>query len=436
VIPEGATTDRWGAPSYITATPAGQAMAGWEQSNWGDPNMQTPKYVAGRILSQFNPNDPGQLSAAIAELQKAYPGTTFDGKDKVTIPGLGVVDIIVGAGAAGAQWAWQDQTNAPTAGPVAGAGVPGQTAGITGTAGAGSVTTGTTAAPTGTSGAVPPAPASPGALGSPYTPGEIPFDDIDALPSYDEILASITGGGGPVDPATEQALLALLQNPESLDPATVAKMKAGMKDTVAERSALERENLQGAAAGMGIENSPWLASELLAGDRSRDRAILSGAQDLDIEAATTNMADRRSAIEAGASYAKGKRDTQTAAVSTAAKAAIDAVAMRGDRLQLRETIAQQAKELGLREEELRLDYLVSVMQDATDRYGIDTGAGIDRAKLAQAGKEFQEDLLFRYAALAQADRQFGATYGLDVINTQHKLDQDYWQRANNYSWET
>jgi hypothetical protein len=209
-------------------------------------------------------------------------------------------------------------------------------------------------------------------------------------------------------------------------------MKATLKDTLAERASLEEENLLGTAAGMGIEESPWLASERLAGDRARDRAILSGAQALDIEAAKTNLADRREAAKLGAAWAEGKRTTAATAVATAAKAALDTAAVRGDRLTLRETVAQKARELGIQEDELRLDYLVALMNDATDRYGIDVGADLDRAKLAQAGKEFQEDLIFRYAALAQEDRQFGAGYGLDVAKTQHLIDQDYWDRSQ--SW--
>ncbi len=106
-------TDGWGTPQY-TGKAAGGAMAGWNQENWDNPNMQTPKYVVGRILSNYDPSGEG-LTAAMQEIQQAYPGATFDGKDKVTIPGLGVIDVLVNAGGENRSWAWQDQTNGPGA---------------------------------------------------------------------------------------------------------------------------------------------------------------------------------------------------------------------------------------------------------------------------------------------------------------------------------
>lgn len=104
-------TEGWATPEYLGQA-AGGAMAGWDQTNWDDQNMQTPKYVVGRILSNYSPDIQG-LSAAMAEIQKAYPGATFDGKDKVTIPGLGTIDMLVNAGGENGSWAWQDLTNDP-----------------------------------------------------------------------------------------------------------------------------------------------------------------------------------------------------------------------------------------------------------------------------------------------------------------------------------
>ena len=87
-------------------------MAGWDQTNWDDPNMQTPKYVVGRILSNYTPSMDG-LGAAMEEIQAAYPGAEFDGKDKIIIPGLGTIDVLVNAGGDNMSWAWQDLTNSP-----------------------------------------------------------------------------------------------------------------------------------------------------------------------------------------------------------------------------------------------------------------------------------------------------------------------------------
>jgi hypothetical protein len=82
-------------------------MAGWDATKWGDPNNQHPKYVVGRILSKYAPDDAG-TQAAVQEIMKAYPGTTFDGKDKITVPGLGTIDFRKGAGVGGQGWQWDD----------------------------------------------------------------------------------------------------------------------------------------------------------------------------------------------------------------------------------------------------------------------------------------------------------------------------------------
>lgn len=110
-------TDGWGTPQYLGKA-AGGAMAGWDQKNWDDQNMQTPKYVVGRILSNYTPSMDG-LGQAMQEIQQAYPGATFDGKDKIEIPGLGTIDVLVNAGGDNMSWAWQDLTNDPQAnGPL------------------------------------------------------------------------------------------------------------------------------------------------------------------------------------------------------------------------------------------------------------------------------------------------------------------------------
>ena len=104
-------TEGWGTPGYLGQA-AGGAMAGWDQTNWDDPNMQTPKYVVGRILSNYEPSIEG-LGQAMQEIQQAYPGAEFDGKDKIIVPGLGTIDVLVNAGGDNTSWAWQDLTNDP-----------------------------------------------------------------------------------------------------------------------------------------------------------------------------------------------------------------------------------------------------------------------------------------------------------------------------------
>jgi hypothetical protein len=99
-----ANYDGYAQPSYQAAH-AGGVLPGWDATKWGDTSHQSPKYVVGRILSQFPATTQG-ITAAVAEIQKAYPGSTWNGKDTVTIPGVGPVDILQGASQGGQAWQW------------------------------------------------------------------------------------------------------------------------------------------------------------------------------------------------------------------------------------------------------------------------------------------------------------------------------------------
>lgn len=90
-------TDGFATPGY-TASSFGPVLSGWDATKWNDPNHQTPKYVVGRILTEVGDlKNPDNRAAAISKIQQAYPGAQFNGKDKVTIPGVGTVDIFRGA---------------------------------------------------------------------------------------------------------------------------------------------------------------------------------------------------------------------------------------------------------------------------------------------------------------------------------------------------
>ena len=104
--PSSMNTDGYAAPAYIPKG-AGAAMSGWDATKWGNVAHQTPKYGVGRILSNYAPTVEG-LSQAMADIQRAYPGSTFNGKDKVTIPGVGTIDVLQGASQGGSAWQWMD----------------------------------------------------------------------------------------------------------------------------------------------------------------------------------------------------------------------------------------------------------------------------------------------------------------------------------------
>jgi hypothetical protein len=117
-----------------------------------------------------------------------------------------------------------------------------------------------------------------------------------------------------------------------------------------------------------------------------------------------------------------------------------------DRLSLREQASQAAAELGISRDKVMSDWLQALMDDATQRYGIDIAASVDREKLAQAGSEFKEDLAFRimaldkelgfkYAQLGESGRQFDYGYGLSAAELQQRAtehDDDFYARSQGF----
>lgn len=101
-------TDGFATPAF-TAPPARYGLPGFEDDKLADPNHQSPKYVWGRIAGSNMKDGKLDVQAAAAQLLQAYPGATFDGKDKASIPGVGTVDLVRGASAG---------INAPTWQPV------------------------------------------------------------------------------------------------------------------------------------------------------------------------------------------------------------------------------------------------------------------------------------------------------------------------------
>jgi hypothetical protein len=109
----------------------GDAPPGYDAKNWNDPNMQTPKYGVTRILMSVpGAGTVGGVKAAMADLERAYPGITFDGKDKLTHPEFGTIDVVENAvtgddnSGTGVRWGHDDGGAAAPAGAGAtGAGV-------------------------------------------------------------------------------------------------------------------------------------------------------------------------------------------------------------------------------------------------------------------------------------------------------------------------
>lgn len=122
-----ANTDGYPTPGYMPEHFSGPIL-GWDATKWNDPNHQTPKYVIGKIISQYAPSPEG-ISKALSEIQKAYPGAQFNGKDKISLDGGRTwVDILTNSGAGqNMSWAWMPddggQANPNNVNPVLGSAI-------------------------------------------------------------------------------------------------------------------------------------------------------------------------------------------------------------------------------------------------------------------------------------------------------------------------
>lgn len=242
-----------------------------------------------------------------------------------------------------------------------------------------------------------------------YSPGDITFDDLNGLD-----LNSLMGRlGGPLpvgqsgpDRQTEALISSLLANPETMSPAVVNAMKARSKDELAEMGQMEDEALRNFGFDAGITDSNWLRSERLAATRDRQNALVSKNRDIDINAALTNAEDRRKAAQMGMAFsdqrfgqALASRQEERQAIQLAADTSLRASAIRGDRMALREQINAKAAELGLDADKVALQYTLGLMDDLTKRYGIDVGKDLDLKKLAEQGRQFNEELALKFAQL-------------------------------------
>lgn len=91
----------------VTSASLPPCPIGWNPEKWANESHQTPKYVVGRVLSQYPPT-PAGLKQALTNVQAAIPGTTLIGDDKLQIPGVGTIDVGVSFGSGGGVgWCWR-----------------------------------------------------------------------------------------------------------------------------------------------------------------------------------------------------------------------------------------------------------------------------------------------------------------------------------------
>jgi hypothetical protein len=108
----------------------------------------------------------------------------------------------------------------------------------------------------------------------------------------------------------------ILSNPESLSPQIVDTLKARAKDELAEMQGTREADLVDQQHRLGYEDeSPFFLSERNAGRRAFDTSLVGANRDIDIEAATTNAADRRAAASLGTGYKSAEEGFRQAAGS-------------------------------------------------------------------------------------------------------------------------
>jgi len=109
-------------PSASTATSGAAAerkavgtMAGYDAGKLGNLSHESTKYTIGRIL-QYYPNTPAGLRDALPEIQQIVPAAKIVGSngDKIDFGNyidskgktIGIIDVLVAAGAGGTAWQW------------------------------------------------------------------------------------------------------------------------------------------------------------------------------------------------------------------------------------------------------------------------------------------------------------------------------------------
>lgn len=111
VLGSGAKTDQWSGKGSVTNRGDFGRLEGFDANNFGDDQMQTLKYQAGRIFSRHNPEDPNVLQSILndPEFKALYPNAKGMGPDKIDFGDGRPVDVIRGHGAAGSRFSWQTE---------------------------------------------------------------------------------------------------------------------------------------------------------------------------------------------------------------------------------------------------------------------------------------------------------------------------------------
>lgn len=459
-----------GPNGYSTTTPGRPFLMGFETSKLIDPNKTegdsgkyTPAakafgqaYLGGAAIGR------GNLQPMIDAVKGQFPNAKAVGDDKIDFgDGKGPIDVVGSDGSIrfqntndNAAWESTHVGGAP-GGPAPAPGGPGWDPGTMSydpIEGAG--------APPPRPAGAPPAPNVP----TPYVPGTVGADDLAGF-GMDENLGrmgpinnptqldtnyqagqvsndpmdtySFNGlgdlgplGAGRTQGETEDLVSSILAHPESMDPRTVEMLKAKTKDELADMQRTDDEDLTAAGYRTGNADSNWLQSEKLAAKGRRDQALVANNRNVDITAAQTNLADRKSAAALGQGFAESKAMTARAdaaeklAEKQAAEGDLQAAAasrqkaqeFRRQGEQINESLRGEAADRNLRAAQQNIDNQFKTTEQRQTAFKL--AADTSLAAAAQRGDraKFNETMKAKAAELGQSQEQLQQDYALALLH--------------------
>lgn len=255
-----------------------------------------------------------------------------------------------------------------------------------------------------------------------WAPEDYGFENVDPnatneIPGYDAIYRQIMGAD-PNEQATSELVRSVIDHPETLDDRTLETMKSRDAEEMALAQQAQDEELQHYGAGSGLADSPWLASQRADTAWNRRSGTISNNRSLDVMAAQSRGADRRSAADLGTQYGNYRTGKAQHAIQSAVETVLGKLGESRNRVQANNSWKEAAAKLGLSKQQLQLEYI-----------RINNDYDIDMRKLSQQSEQFQQELAERIAQRKQQDDQFSANINLQGQEFQHRKDQDYWQRS-------
>lgn len=389
-------TDGYAVPGYTAPNASQNAMVGWEQANWQDQNMQTPKYTVGRILSQFDPRDPAALQKALPEIQKAYPGAQIVGGDKLQLfNGDPPVDVwgAYEEGKGGQNWWWGSVEESNNTG---GRGAPGDMMANLADQGGGAMSQGTW-----DGGDVDPFASMGGGVklaGGGWVPKDHPLATQAGTQSGSvSTSSSSTTGGAPAGAGTE--LWQMLMERAKQGTAVGRDDQAVRSQTDAYSA--QEERARRLALGEAAErNSPYSTGAQSGLERLTAAQMGQRVGGFEAELIGREITARRQEIQQALDQMGGMLTEQQ----------------------------RQALQLEIAKMDNSLERLRSDRQDSQYYAGLSQAERQFLAQLGQRDKEFGADNAYRYASLGQNQNQFLDTLGFNV-----QKEDNYWdwlQRGN------